>query len=99
MKGVRSELCWVALFAAGFAGAQELPRYTFNLGTGFVVPVGFRYNRTNIGWNIRDLRMCSVTLDPRIHLTPHVSFDLYITGAGGRSETFTAMPVAFGFRG
>lgn len=51
MKGFTSLFC-IALYSSGVMGAQEIPRRTFSIGTGFVVPVGDRGSREDVGWNI-----------------------------------------------
>lgn len=52
MKAIPSGLFYVALLSSGLMSAQELPRYAFSIGTGFVAPVGDRSDRTDVGWNI-----------------------------------------------
>jgi Outer membrane protein beta-barrel domain len=41
------------LLVAGFLKAQEVPRFTFNIGGGFVEPVGTTGANLNTGWNVR----------------------------------------------
>ncbi len=51
----------------------------------------------NIGVPGGDVAIWSVTLDPRIHLTPKSHFDLYLVGGGGwyhRTQEFTAPTTA-----
>jgi hypothetical protein len=43
----------IGLLAAGFLGAQEFPRFTFDFGAGFTTPVGSTGSQLNTGWNIR----------------------------------------------
>jgi hypothetical protein len=38
---------------AGFLNAQEVPKFTFNIGGGFVQPVGATGAQLNTGWNVR----------------------------------------------
>jgi hypothetical protein len=43
----------VSLLIAGFLGAQETPRFTFDVGGGFTNPVGGTGSQLNTGWNVR----------------------------------------------
>jgi hypothetical protein len=42
----------MALFLTSLCSAQEVPRYTFNVGAGFTNPVGTTGRNLDIGWNV-----------------------------------------------
>jgi hypothetical protein len=43
----------LGLLVTGFLGAQEVPRFTFNIGAGFTTPVGSTGSQLDTGWNVR----------------------------------------------
>ena len=43
----------IGLLATSFLGAQEFPRFSFNIGGGFTTPVGSTGSQLNTGWNVR----------------------------------------------
>src|SRR5215469_3949977 len=43
----------ISLSVAVILGAQEVPKFTFNIGGGFTQPVGITNNHLNMGWNIQ----------------------------------------------
>jgi len=52
MKGLALSSC-IGLLMAGALSAQEVQRFSFDLGAGFTQPVGGTNNNLDIGWNIQ----------------------------------------------
>ncbi len=52
MKKKLALKCGFALLLAGSLSAQEFHRFTFNMGTGFITPVGNTSRHLDEGWKI-----------------------------------------------
>jgi hypothetical protein len=52
MKSIALTSC-VGLLLAGAVSAQEVSRFTFDLGAGFTQPVGNTGRHLDTGWNIQ----------------------------------------------
>lgn len=51
MKRLTLSIFGLSVFFMGFTNAQEVPRFTFQLGAGFTNPVGGTARNLDMGWN------------------------------------------------
>lgn len=87
----------VWLLAAALVNAQEVPKFTFNIGAGFTRPAGGTSDHLDTGWNIQG--GVGYNFSPRLGANVDVAFnDLGITSAdlsrigvpGGNVHIFSA---------
>jgi len=70
----------VCLFAAALVNAQEVPKFTFNVGAGFTRPVGDTGRHLDTGWNVQG--GVGYNFSPYLGANVDVAFnDLGITSA------------------